>query len=61
MNNQKLELLGKLYINFKRSEKAYKNYLNDGNIFLHARILKECNSLLEKIFKQEKLPSSNEH
>lgn len=40
---KKLEFLGKLYINLKRSDAAYKQYLANNKQFLYARILKSCN------------------
>ncbi len=47
--NSKISYLGKLYVNFNRSEIAYKNYLKEDNVFLHASILKECNLLLRNL------------
>lgn len=47
--NSKISYLGKLFINFNRSEIAYKNYLKEGGVFLHARILKECNEFLRHL------------
>lgn len=44
-----LVFLGLIYTNFKRSEIAYKNYINDNNIYLHAKILKECNLLIRSL------------
>lgn len=45
MNNtdKKIKFLGKVYINFKRSEIAYRNYMDNNNQFIFARILKHCN------------------
>lgn len=38
-----IKFLGKIYINFKRSEMAYKNYMDNDNKFIYAQILKSCN------------------
>lgn len=44
--------LGVIYINFKRSEIAYRQYMNEGKIFLYARILKQCNKTIRKCLLQ---------
>lgn len=38
-----IKFLGKIYINFKRSEMAYKNYMDNDNKFIYAQIIKSCN------------------
>ena len=43
IKSRKINILGKVYLNFERSRIAYDNYINEGKIYLHARILKECN------------------
>ena len=43
MTEQLTNILGQIVINFKRSEIAYKNYLQDEKIFIHAKALKACN------------------
>jgi hypothetical protein len=36
-------------VNLKRSEIAYKAYLQDGKKFIYARVLKVCNKQLRKL------------
>jgi len=48
-DNRKINLLGEIYLNFKRSKIAYDNYIKEGNIFMHAKILKECNLKIRNI------------
>ena len=36
-------ILGAIYINLKRSEIAYRNYMDNGKQFIFARVLKRCN------------------
>jgi hypothetical protein len=43
IKSRKINILGKVYLNFERSKIAYDNYIKEGKIYLHARILKECN------------------
>jgi hypothetical protein len=43
IKNRKINILGKVYLNFERSRIAYDNYIKEEKIYLHARILKECN------------------
>ena len=43
LRNSKLNALGKIYINLKRSSVAYNNYIKEGKTYLHARVLKDCN------------------
>jgi len=38
-----IKFLGKIYINFKRSEIAYRNYMDNDKKFIYAKILKSCN------------------
>jgi hypothetical protein len=38
-----IKFLGKIYINFKRSEMAYRNYMDNDKKFIYAQILKSCN------------------
>lgn len=40
---KKMEFLGKLYINLKRSDAVYRQYLANNKQFLYAKILKSCN------------------
>ena len=42
-NNEKIKFLGKVYINLKRSELAYRNYIDNDKKFIFARIIKHCN------------------
>ncbi len=44
-----VRFLGILYINLKRSEIAYKNYIENGKKFIHARIIKKCNEDISDI------------
>ena len=44
-----IKFLGQTFINFKRSEIAYKNYLHDGKKFIHAKVLKTCNEQLRTL------------
>jgi hypothetical protein len=53
INEKKNELTGRLYMNLKRSETAYNDYLKGGKTYMFARILKIYNEktrelLLEK-------------
>jgi hypothetical protein len=38
-----IKFLGKIYINLKRSEIAYQNYMDNDKKFIYAKILKSCN------------------
>ena len=43
MKDRIVDFLGKISINFKRSEITYRNYIEAGKTYIHAKILKECN------------------
>jgi len=49
MKEQLIKFLGQTFINLKRSEIAYKNYLQDEKKFIHAKILKTCNEQLRNL------------
>lgn len=50
MNSEKIfDFLGKVYLNFKRSEIAYSNYMNDYKKYLHAKVLKSCNEMIRTL------------
>jgi hypothetical protein len=49
MTEQLIKFLGQTFINLKRSEIAYKNYLQDEKKFIHAKILKTCNEQLRSL------------
>lgn len=49
MTEQLIKFLGQIFINLKRSEIAYKNYLQDEKTFIHAKILKTCNEQLRSL------------
>jgi hypothetical protein len=38
-----IKFLGKIYINFKRSDIAYRKYMDNDKKFIYAKILKSCN------------------
>lgn len=42
-DHKKIEFLGQVYINFRRSETAYQKYMQHGKQFVYAKILKNCN------------------
>ena len=44
-----LQFLGILNTLLKRSDIAYKGYMNSGKIFLYAKILKECNDSIRDV------------
>ncbi len=52
MNENILKFLGQVYINFKRSELAYKQYREDGSKFIYAKILKQCNENIRDLLIQ---------
>jgi len=43
INTEQFNFLSALIENFSVSKKAYENYINDGRIFLHAKVLKKAN------------------
>jgi hypothetical protein len=45
---REFEFLGRLVILFKRSKKAYEQYIKSGQILLFAKILRECNESIVK-------------
>lgn len=49
MEEQLIRFLGQTFINLKRSEIVYKNYLQDDKKFIHAKILKTCNEQLRSL------------
>lgn len=49
MTEQLIKFLGQTFINLKRSEIAYKNYLQDDKKFIHTKILKTCNEQLRSL------------
>jgi hypothetical protein len=50
---QQLELVGQLYINLKRSETAYKEYLQGGKTFRFAKILRVYNEKIRELILQK--------
>jgi hypothetical protein len=48
-NENYLRVLGEIYVQFKRSEVAYKDYLNNDKKFLHAKILKTANTRIRSL------------
>jgi|TARA_B110000879_G_C11182935_1_gene519525 hypothetical protein len=47
--SRKIDVLGKVSLNFERSKIAYENYIREGKIYLHARILKESNQRIRDL------------
>ena len=63
MNNiteQQIKFLGQIYVGLKRTEIAYNNYLQIGQTFIHAKILKACNEQIRNLlFENSFLLSDN--
>jgi hypothetical protein len=49
IKNRKINILGEVFLNFERSKIAYDNYIKEEKIYLHARILKECNLKIREL------------
>ena len=58
--NKKLKFLGRLYTNFKRSEIAYQNYINNNKKFIYAKIIKRCNKESVNLLMNNSYLLSNE-
>jgi hypothetical protein len=52
-NEKRFELTGLLYMNLKRSETAYKEYLQGGKTYLFARILKIYNEKIRELLLEK--------
>jgi len=50
---QQFELTGQLYMNLKRSETAYREYLQGGKTFMHARILRQYNEKIRELILEK--------
>jgi hypothetical protein len=59
-NDKKIKFLGRLYINFKRSEISYQNYMNNNKKYIFARIIKSCNEESVNILMNNSSLLSNE-
>lgn len=53
INEKTVELTGLLYINLKRSEFAYKEYLEGGKTYMFARILKIYNEKIRELLLEK--------
>ena len=58
--NKKIKFLGRLYTNFKRSEFAYHNYMNNSKKFVFAKIIKRCNEESVSLLMNNSYLLSNE-
>lgn len=59
-NDEKIKFLGKLHINFKRSETIYQNYIDNKKQFLFAKILKRSNEETLNLLKDNSYLLSDE-
>jgi hypothetical protein len=53
INEEKIKLTGELYMNLKRSETAYKEYLQGGKTYMFARILKIYNEKIRELLLEK--------
>ncbi|MBL7739455.1 MAG: hypothetical protein JNK14_09555 [Chitinophagaceae bacterium] len=53
LSSKQFELTGQLYMNLKRSETAYKEYLGNGKTFRYARILRVYNEKIRQLVMEK--------
>jgi hypothetical protein len=53
ITQQQFELTGQLYMNLKRSETAYKEYLQGGKTFMFAKILRLYNEKIRELLLEK--------